>query len=347
MKQAVLTGKKSIEIREIPVPAPDTDEVLIRVAYCGICTLEQRLFRGDMKIYYPIVPGHEISGEVVKIGDAARTALTEGDKVAVDRVYRCHECYFCRKGESNLCEKRFSPSISPLGGFSEFLTAQTTQVHKIGERLSLEEAVFVEPLACCIRSLKKVGLVLAEDLLILGAGPMGLMHLQAARLMGARVFVSDIDERRLELALEMGADGVFNPARADIIGEIKQATENRGVDCCIVTSPAPAALADAFKAVRKNGRITIYTAYVGAQPEIPIDLNTIHRSEILITGSEGRTELDFQQALKLLSFGKIDVQPLISRIFPLSRVEEAIAAASSQATERVLLEIQQEMYKEE
>lgn len=344
MKQAVLTGKESIEIRDTPVPDLKTDEVLIRVSYCGICTLEQRLFRGDMKIYYPIVPGHEISGEVVKIGDNTLTALNVGDKVAVDMVYRCHECYFCRRGESNLCEKRFSPSVSPLGGFSEFLTAHTTQVHKIGETLSLEEAVFVEPLACCIRSLKKVGLVLAEDLLILGAGPMGLMHLQAARLMGARVFISDVNEQRLELALEMGADGVFNPSRADIIGEIKEATGNRGVDCCIVTSPAPAALADAFKAVRENGRINIYTAYVGDQPEIPIDLNTIHRNEILITGSEGRTEVDFQQALRLLSFGKIDVQPLINRIFPLSRVEEAIAAASSQATQRVLLEIKQSKY---
>ena len=337
MKSAVLTEVKKIAAQEVPKPVLKPGEVLVKVKYCGICTLEQRLYSGAMKIYYPLVPGHEASGEVAEIGEGTVTNFKPGDRVALDMVYRCHECYFCRTGQSNLCENRFNRTVKPLGGFSDYVAVKPSQVHQIGDELSLEEAAFTEPIACCIRSLKKLNVTIAEDVLIVGAGPMGLMHLQVARTMGARVFITDVDAGRLKTAMEMGADGVFNPMDTDVAEELKKLTGGRGVDACVVTSPALPALENAFQSIRKNGRINIYTAYVQDKPDMPIDMNTLHRNEVLVTGTEGRTEFDFQQSVRLLSMGRIDVKPMISKIVGFDDIEEGIIAAISPETQRVLL----------
>jgi L-iditol 2-dehydrogenase len=337
MKAAVLEDARKIVIKDLPKPELESHKILVRVKYCGICTLEQRLYNGDMKIYYPIVPGHEASGEVVEVGERSGTAFKPGDHVALDMVYRCNVCYHCRTGQSNLCENRFNRSVTPLGGFNEYVLVRPSQVHLVEGDLSLDEAAFTEPVACCIRSLKKLDIQVAEDVLIAGAGPMGLLHLQVALTMGARVFVTDINDDRLKMALDLGADGVFNPSKVDVEKELKALTHGRGVDACVVTSPALAALENAFSSIKKGGRVNIYTAYMQDKPELPIDLNTIHRSEILVTGTEGRTEMDFQQAIRLLSFGRIKVKPLISRIVGYKDIAEGIDAAMSSETQRVLL----------
>jgi L-iditol 2-dehydrogenase len=337
MKSAVLVNPGTIEVQEVPVPTAGPDEVVVKVKYCGICTLEQRLFNGDMKIYYPIVPGHEVSGIVEEIGKDVHASIKIGDRVALDMIYRCHTCYYCRTGQSNLCENRFGRGIKPLGGFSQYVAVKAPQVFPIGDTLTLEEAAFSEPVACCIRSLKKLNVTIAEDVLIVGAGPMGLMHLQVANAMGARVFVSDVDDKRLKTARELGAHLVLNPVKQELEEVLKNATGGRGVDACVVTSPALPALNSAFNSIRKNGRVNIYTAYMQDKPDLPIDMNTLHRNETLVTGTEGRTEFDFQQAVRLLSFGRINVKPLISMIGDFDNVEESIKAASGSETQRVLL----------
>ncbi|MDC7226597.1 MAG: alcohol dehydrogenase catalytic domain-containing protein [Spirochaetales bacterium] len=337
MKSAVLMDARSIEIMESEIPECGDCEVLVRVKYCGICTLEQRLWAGDMKIYYPLVPGHEVSGVVEKVGKGVKSALKAGDRVALDMVYRCHQCYYCRTGQSNLCENQFTRGVTPLGGFSDYVVVAPERVFTIADNLSLEEAAFAEPVACCLRSLKKLNLTIAEDILIVGAGPMGLMHLQVALAMGVRVFISDVDDSRLATAAELGADFTINPVSVDAVEAVRAETAGRGVDACVVTSPAIPALEAAFKSIRKNGRINIYTAYMQEKPHMPIDMNRLHRSEVLVTGTEGRTEFDFQQAVRLLDFGRVNVKPLITRIAGFSDIEDGIKAAMSTETQRVLL----------
>ena len=338
MKSAFLVEPGRFEVRELPIPQPGPGEVLVKVAYCGVCTLEQRLYKGDMTIFYPIVPGHEVSGTVEKLGPGVHTSIAEGDDVAVDMVYRCHGCRFCRSGQSNLCENRFNKDLRPLGGFSEYVCVRAEQVFPLAEPISLAKAAFAEPVACCLRSLKKLNLTIAEDLLVIGAGPMGLLHLQAANAMGARVIVSDVDASRLRTAKELGARMVVDASGDDAGRLIREASGGLGVDACVLTSPADAALSSAFDAIKKGGRINIYTAYMQAAPPLPADLDTIHRNEILITGSEGRTELDFQQAARLLSFGMIDPSVLISMIAGFGEIDAAVNAACGCGTQRVLLE---------
>jgi L-iditol 2-dehydrogenase len=345
MKAGVLTAPQRIEIQDVETPTIGGTEVLVRLKYCGICTLEQRMYSGQMKFRYPVIPGHEASGVVEEVGEEVkilRDDLKPGTAVALDLVSRCGECYYCRTGASNLCLNRFKDGGTILGGFGEYRAVSSKQVFPVPGQLPLAEAAFAEPVACCIRSLKKIRLSLAEDLLIVGAGPMGMMHLMVGQCMGARIFVSDPDKERLRIASEAGAFLTIDPTREDLPALLRAHTEGRGVDACVVTSPAVTALQSAFAGTAHNGRINIYTSYNEKIP-LPIDANTIHKTEVLVTGSEGRTEEDFLQAVRLLTFGKVKVSPLISRRVPLSDLAAGIKAAMTAKTYRVLLDHEAEV----
>jgi L-iditol 2-dehydrogenase len=224
MKAVVLTAPEKIEIQDLPMPAISGNQLLVKLKNCGICTLEQRLYRGAMVIHYPIVLGREATGEVVQVGPDVLSDFAPGTRVALDLVVRCGECYYCRTGQSNMCENRLKRTQKVLGGFAEYIGVSATQAEPISDSLSFREAAFSEPLACCIRSLKKVGLRLSDDLLVVGAGPMGQMHLQAALCMGARVFVSDPNTSRRALAKKLGAFTTIDPGSEDLVGIVKSHT---------------------------------------------------------------------------------------------------------------------------
>ena len=337
MKAAVLVEPRKMEIQDVDDPKMTDTRVLVKIRNCGICTLEQRLYRGDLKIYYPLIPGHEASGEIVEIGSRVIGEFEVGMRVALDLVTRCGQCYYCRTGNSNQCSNRFKPGQQVLGGFGEYIAVRGAQVHPIADSTTFQEAAFSEPVACCIRSLKKINATLGETVLVIGAGPMGLMHLQVARSMGARVFVSDPDTTRLEIAKELGAYAVVDPSAEDLKEVIKAQTGGIGVDACVVTSPAKAALSSGISALSKGGRLNIYTSYLEEMP-LPLDANNAHRNENLITGSEGRTPIDFHQAVKIIGYGMINVKPLVSKVVDYDHITEGIELAMEQASIRVLLE---------
>ena len=160
MKAAFFTAPGKIEIQKIKTPTIKENEILVKLKYCGICTLEQRLYTGEIKISYPIIPGHEASGIIVKKGKDVVSDIKPGNRVALDLVTRCGECYYCRTGRSNMCSNRFNKGYRGLGGFSEYIAVDPRQVFTIPENVPLQEAAFCEPVACCLRSLKKVNLSL-------------------------------------------------------------------------------------------------------------------------------------------------------------------------------------------
>ena len=337
MKAAVLVAPQQLEIQDLPDPTIDSREILVKLKACGICTLEQRLFTGAMKITYPLVPGHEASGEIVEVGKGVVGNFKPGMKVALDLVMRCGQCYYCRIGRSNFCENRFKPGQRMLGGFGEYIAVRPGQVYPASPALSFAEAAFTEPLSCCIHSLKKLRLSMSEDVLIVGSGVMGLMHLLVAQNMGLRTTITDPDPERLAMARQLGADYALDPRTTDVVSHAKEITEGLGFSACIVTSPAPVALENAVASLAKCARVNIYTAYE-EKLTIPLDANTIHRQEFLVTGTEGRLEGDFFQAIRLLSFGKVKVAPLVSAKTSFSRIAEGMQTALSKSAFRVLLE---------
>ena len=337
MKAAVLVAPQRIEIQDLPDPSIEDREILVKLKACGICTLEQRLFTGAMKISYPLVPGHEASGEIVEVGKGVVGNFKPGMRVALDLVMRCGQCYYCRIGRSNFCENRFKPGQRMLGGFGEYIAVRPGQVYPASPALSFAEAAFTEPLSCCIHSLKKLRLSMSEDVLIVGSGVMGLMHLLVAQNMGLRTTITDPDPERLAMARQLGVDYALDPRTTDVVSHAKEITEGLGFSACIVTSPAPVALESAVASLAKCARVNIYTAYE-EKLTIPLDANTIHRQEFLVTGTEGRLEGDFFQAIRLLSFGKVKVAPLVSAKTSFSRIAEGMQTALSKSAFRVLLE---------
>lgn len=338
MKQAVLTAPYAISVEQAPIPVPEEREILVRLRYCGLCTLEQRLYSGETVMGYPVVPGHEAAGTVAALGSRAETDLWPGDPVALDLAYRCHRCRYCRSGRSNLCENRFKPEAPRLGGLSEYIVVRPEQAYALPAGLPLEDAALAEPLACCLHSLGKLGLLSGENLLIAGAGAMGLLHLMLARGMGVQPLLSDVDDARLQAARQVGGGTVLDASDREAFRQrVRTLTGGRGVDACVVTARSPAVLEDLTELLAPGARVVIYTSYEGTRT-LPFDLNTLHRREYTVTGTEGRTEHDFQQAVALLAAGDIKPAVLISHIFTWDELEEAFAAASSLATYRVLLQ---------
>jgi L-iditol 2-dehydrogenase len=341
MKSLYLTAPRTLELREESIPTPRENEILVKVAYCGICTLEQRLFEGERTIHYPLVPGHEASGTVVTVGSKVMTRVKRGDAVVLDLVNRCHACAACHSGNSNLCENRYHKGQRILGAFTQYLVVRPEQVLVIPHTLPLEEAALTEPLACCIRSIAKTNIGLGDTLLIAGAGTMGLLHAKVALAMGVRVIMSDIDHDRLRVAKQIGVDFVVNALDEKAFSDsVLAITGGALVDGCIITTEAVSAVATSIPVLAPGGTLTIYTSY-GNNPELPTDMNTIHRNEFTITGSEGREQSDFFTAMRALANRKVVVDDLVSQIYAMNQAQEAIEHARSGKAYRILLRMEE------
>jgi len=340
MRSAYLTGVRHFEVRQEGIPVLKDNEVLVKIAYCGICTLEQRLYTGERKIYYPIIPGHEASGIVVTVGSEVITGVQVHDHVALDLVNRCHACPACLSGNSNLCENRFKEGQRVLGAFSDYMVVKPDQLQVVPSDLPLESVAFAEPLACCIRSLRTVNASLGDTILISGVGTMGILHIKVALAMGLRVIACDIDLKRLEDAKRLGAIALDASSAETCIATIKKITRGRGVDSCIITTSSMSAVEVAVAVLASNGVMNIYTSY-GNKPPLPLDMNTIHRHEFVVTGSEGRSEYDFYTATRVLANRTIVVDDLISQIYPLEEVSTAVEEALSGSSYRVLLKMEE------
>jgi len=338
MRAAVLYGAKDLRVVDWDKPTVGYKEVLVRIRACGICTLEQRLFLGDQKIFYPIVAGHEASGIVEEVDKGVLGNLKAGDRVALDLLNRCGECYFCRIGSDHLCENRFKKGLNLMGGFGEYVSVPSSQLFKIDDRLSFEEAALTEPVATCVHSLRSARLSGEETVLIFGVGVMGLLHVLLSQLYGVQTVVCDIDETRLEQAKALGADVVINPEKELLVEFVKGVTEGRGADVVILATPAESAFTSALSVVRMGGRIVLF-ATSGQNYETPISPDRLHAKEITLIGVQGRTTKDFQEAVTLLNRGRLNLIPVVSKTVPLEQISEGMKLALDRSTYRVVVQM--------
>ena len=314
---------------------------MIRCEAAAVCTTERRVFSGDLP-YYPAIGGHELAG-VVEWVDENESDLKPGDRVAVDNDNRCGRCYYCIRGHNNLCVNIFKPRkeckyVMIGGGFAEYTTMLPSQVVKLPDNVSMEEASLMEPLACCIHSIKKAQLSFGDTMAIVGAGTMGAMHVLLAKLMGARTIVSDIDEARLELVKQLGADVTVNPLVEDPVQVVKDCTEGRGADAVIVAASNKTAGEQGLGMVCRLGRVVLY-ASLYPPGSLALDWNHIHYEEITVRGTEGKTDKDFHEAAKLLGSGAINVRPLISKVISLEELPAELASKPSGEMQRVVVRL--------
>ncbi|HOO28383.1 MAG TPA: alcohol dehydrogenase catalytic domain-containing protein, partial [Lachnospiraceae bacterium] len=243
MKVVVIADERKVEVREVRKPSPKPGQILMKINACAICTWEQRTFTRESHMPLPFVGGHEIAGEVAALGAGVReTEFPVGSKIVARLINVCGKCYFCRRGEENLCVElnnldNSEMEIPGTGGLGEYLTINVSQAYQIPEELSYKTAVFAEPLACVLNSIEKGRIELGDDVVVIGGGIMGMLHILGAKLSGARVILSEPDADRRRIAKELGCDITLNPLEKDPVEFIKNLTQGRGAEAVFNTTP--------------------------------------------------------------------------------------------------------------
>jgi L-iditol 2-dehydrogenase len=339
-KVGVMTAEKTIEIRELELKHPGVGQVLVKVDSCAICTMEQRVYSGLMK-YYPFAGGHEMAGTVEQIGEGV-SGVMPGNHVTVRMLTACGECYYCRSGHENLCVVSFKASVheglNGPGGFAEYMLVDAKSVYRVADDLDFRYASLAEPLACCVHSVNKSQIELGNDVVVIGVGIMGAFHIQLAKLRGARVIACEVDAGRLEIAKKMGADVLVNSDAVDPVEKVKELTGGRGADVVFCTAALVDLASQAINMTGKVGRCVMYSSFHPKKP-IELDVNNVHYSEMVITGSVNPTMQDFLTSTRLLSGGMIDPSLLISETVPFDKLDYAFLRAIDPKTYRIIVKI--------
>jgi len=325
MRAAILYKPRDLRVESIKKPSILDDEVLIKVKASGICGSDLAIYKGTWKLSEgPIILGHELSGIVEKIGRDVKN-INIGERVAVDPNITCGKCYFCRMSERNYycINRRVIGGVRWLnGGFSEFVRAPEKVVYKLSDKVSFEEATLIEPIACGVRGIDRVNIQSGDCVVILGAGPMGLIMLQLARLSGAsKIIITDIVEARLKKATLLGADFTINSKEKDVCKEIIALTEGIGADVVIEAVGSSETVEEAISLVRRGGRVNIF----GVSP--PEDIAKIKPYELyekeITLATTFCNPFTFQRTIRLLEENKVHTKELISHTFSLDQIGQA------------------------
>lgn len=320
MKALLLTEYKKLELTDIPVPQIGPEEVLIRVRACGICGSDVHGFDGSTgRRIPPVVMGHEASGVIEKIGSAVKN-LAPGDRVAFDSMISCGKCQFCRRGHMNLCDNRQVLGVScgeyrRNGAFAEYVAVPQHIIFKLPDSLSFEHAAMIEPVSVAVHAVSITPVRLGDTALVVGTGMIGLLTIQAARLAGcARIIAMDLEDYKLEVAKQHGADEVVNPRKTDVVKYVLDATGGRGVDVSFEAVGATDPIRTAIASTKKGGTVTLIG---NIRPEIELPLQSIVTREIRLQGSCASNG-EYPECIALMSKGLIDVSPMMTAKAPLS-----------------------------
>ena len=330
MRAAVLKAPNEMVLADAPEPLPEPGDLLLRVRAATICGTDIRILRGRKTagIRYPSIIGHEFAGEVIR----GTPAFPEGTRVGVCPSIPCGHCAQCLRGRENLCPEQQAMGYHIDGAFAEMVrvparAVASGHVHRLPDTMGFDEAALAEPLACVLNGQNRVGLSQGDFVAVLGAGPIGLLHVQLARLRGAaRIIVSEPSAQRRAAALAFGADAVIDPTSEDLRARVRAETDGLGADVVICAIGIPALARQAIGLAGLGGRISLFAGFSkGEQAEL--DVNLIHYDELRVTGAFGLSRLDFATALRILADRQIDARAMITHRYSLSDLDEAFVQA--------------------
>lgn len=340
MKAARLSGRRSIEYVEVPEPVPGPGEVLIRVKAAGVCFTDVEMFNGTQPYFamglahYPVILGHEWSGEIAAIG-AGVDGFSTGDRVTGDVSLGCARCRFCLAGQYNLCVVKQEVGLcrGKDGAFAEYLAMPARHVYRLPDGLSFEEGAGVEPAATCVKGIHKTGLRAGDAVLVAGDGTIGLLGIQAAHAAGAGlVIATGTDEKKLALATRLGADRVVDVRREKAADAARAATGGYGVDLAIECSGQIPALRDCIQSVRMGGKICVIGVYEKSYPEFPATEIVVR--DITLVGSVASPNA-FGETLRFMEQGRIRLAPLVTHTLPLSEAAHAFDLMENPGSGRI------------
>ena len=338
MRAAICEETGLVRITALAQPEPAAGEILVRVQACGICGTDVlKVF--NPSIAKPVQIGHEVVGTIAAVG-AGVTAWREGQRLALAHHVPCYVCHYCRHGNYSMCATFKASNIHP-GGFAAFVVASAA--HALQTALPLPHdlpdarAVFVEPLACCVRALQRVPLQASDSAVVVGAGAIGLLFLALLRHQHIQAAALDLRSDRLALASAWGAAQALNAAESDSEAVVREWSAGRGVDLVILTVANAATVAQAQRLVRDGGSILLFGAKPGDKPAT-IDLWEIYRREITVLSSYSPAPADLHTALGLLQTPGFALEQLVTHQVPLEQINQGMALSRDQQAIKVLVQ---------
>lgn len=321
MKVGMYYRNDDVRVEEMPVPEIGEGEILVKMKACGICGSDVMEWYRIKKA--PRVLGHEVTGEIVKVGKGVKT-YKEGDRVFVTHHVPCGECWYCKRGYHSVCKTLRSTNFFP-GGFAEYIRVPKINVEKgvylLPDEISDEDGTFVEPLGCVVRGQRVARIGKGDTVLVIGSGLSGLLHIQLAREKGAdRIITTDINEHRLKAARTFGADVVID-AREDVPKKLCEANNCRLADRVIICTAAISAIEQGMNSVDGGGWI-LFFAMTEPGVKIPFHLFDIWNKLVTITTTYAAVREDNMEAIELIKTGKINVKDMITHVLPLDEIKK-------------------------
>jgi L-iditol 2-dehydrogenase len=334
MKVVVIEKPGVWTIREVPEPLCPDGGLLVRVLACGLCGSDLRTLRsGHHRVNLPFTIGHEISARVVEIGKNYQGSWEQGQNLSISPVVYCGKCNFCHDGVSELCSGYRELAQSWPGGFAEYMAIPAEAVARgtiqvIPAGTDPVHATIVEPLSSCVNAQEKGGVGLGDTVVIIGAGPLGTLHLELARARGAKtVIVADIDKNRLEMMKEFNPDQLVNPSETGLVEKVMEVTGGYGADVIITANSVPETQVQAVEMARKGGRILLFGGLPKDNARPGIDMNLVHYNALQIIGTTIFAPRHNRAAMQLVASGKVPAGKLISHVFPLEEFDEGARLA--------------------
>lgn len=342
MKLAIFDKKNSIKVIESDIPKIGEGEILVKVHSCAVCTWEQRVYTGVKEVPFPFVGGHEISGEIVELGNKVnRKIWSIGDKVVYGTNLACGDCSQCKMGNEQNCEhfNHEKPigdtGFIGMGGFSEYVVAKPEHLF-IHQSENHEVASLTEPLSCCIHSVESANIQLGDTVMVVGCGIMGQLHVKLALLKGAKVIAVDMKQERLDHAKSQGAHIIINNKDIDLNVEIDEITKGKGVDIIFNTTPISSVAQNIQLCLAINGRQVLYSSFY---PDIPISISPdrLHKQATRIIGTANSNPRDFMKAVRLIDAKIVDLSQFVNEVYLLDDISNAMESAIKGDKYRVVI----------
>lgn len=339
-RAGAITRVRGVELVDIPRLEPGAGEALIRIEATAICTWEQRSYSGAQENTFPFIGGHEIAGVVESFGPGYTGPLVPGDRVALGAA-ACGACHWCHTGRDQECPQHYAGAVEYAqgwgpGGFAEYKIHPANGLYALGD-VPATSGALTEPLSCALHAAKLSGVQVGDDVVILGAGVMGLMNVIAMKRHGARVIVSEIDPVRLEKARQHGADLTIDATKVDPVAAVVEATEGRGATIVVAAIGHPSANAQGQAMLAKRGTFVVFAS---AHPEVPFEIhpNQLHNHEKRVMGVVSSDQADLALAARLQRTGQVDLSTLIQNVYPLERLQDALEESIEPGSYRIVVE---------
>lgn len=340
MKASRFLGNKTFAVTDLPTPHAGPGELVLRNQVCGVCGTDVHIYHGEpgsADVNPPVVLGHEYSGEVVEVGEGV-TGFAVGDHVTVDPNIYCGHCAYCQNGKKQLCPSMEAIGVTRDGGFAQYSRIPAAQAFKLEPTVPWEAAAMAEPLACCLHGIDLAGIQVGDKVCVVGGGAIGLLMVQLAKLSGAsQIVLSEPNEKRRQVGLQLGANAAIDPTRPDAQEAFAQVLGG-GANVVIECVGNVPAVKSAFQFAGKGATVLLFSVpKVDATFDLP--LFDVYKKELTIKGSFVNPDTH-ARAVALINSGKVDFDPIITHRFTLDQLPEAIAMQMSDASIKVVVEAQ-------